>query len=202
MTKKILFLVFLGSFAITACKNTDSSELAANENTNGIVDGQEITPVLLLKNIDDQELSAVSEDCPIDSDQLHCVVICHVPPGNPSRAKTLLIPHSAVNAHIQHGSEKHNHHDFIGGCDQLPELTTAPNGCNAHNMDKNKHCHNDDHQGSVDDDTDSGDDSNGQSDDSTDQDDSGEDTPIYCNPQYPNDLDCDGFDDETLKPLF
>ena len=37
------------------------------------------------------------------------VVICHVPPGNPSNAHTISVSESAVPAHLAHG-------DSIGAC--------------------------------------------------------------------------------------
>lgn len=37
------------------------------------------------------------------------VVICHIPPGNPSNAQTITVGASAVNAHLSHG-------DTLGAC--------------------------------------------------------------------------------------
>jgi hypothetical protein len=40
------------------------------------------------------------------------VQICHVPPGNPAKAHTLVIGESAVSAHLSH------HDDYLGACGQ------------------------------------------------------------------------------------
>lgn len=37
--------------------------------------------------------------------------ICHVPPGNPDKAKTLMLPEPAIAAHLKHG-------DYEGACDE------------------------------------------------------------------------------------
>jgi hypothetical protein len=38
------------------------------------------------------------------------VTICHIPPGNPSKEKTLSISEAALEAHLDHG-------DYLGACD-------------------------------------------------------------------------------------
>lgn len=47
------------------------------------------------------------------------VEVCHIPPGNPSKAHTLEVSPSAVNAHLNHG-------DYRGACDLCPVGTTGP----------------------------------------------------------------------------
>lgn len=42
--------------------------------------------------------------CPKDSSE-SCVVICHVPPGNPAAAHTIMIGASALQAHLNHGKK-------------------------------------------------------------------------------------------------
>lgn len=50
------------------------------------------------------ELEAASVACPANAKgRVKCVHICHVPPGNPNAARTLLIPMEAVPAHLNHG---------------------------------------------------------------------------------------------------
>ena len=39
------------------------------------------------------------------------VAICHIPPGNPSKRRTLHVGESAVPAHLRHG-------DFVGYCEE------------------------------------------------------------------------------------
>jgi len=43
----------------------------------------------------------------------HKVVICHIPPGNPDNAFTIVVDYHAVTAHLDHG-------DYLGECDVLP----------------------------------------------------------------------------------
>lgn len=52
------------------------------------------------------KLQEPEEDEPTSSDK---VTLCHVPPGNPSNAKTLTVDASAVPAHLAHG-------DYLGAC--------------------------------------------------------------------------------------
>lgn len=37
--------------------------------------------------------------------------VCHVPPGNPGKAKTLTLPEPAIAAHLKHG-------DYEGVCEE------------------------------------------------------------------------------------
>jgi hypothetical protein len=46
------------------------------------------------------------------------VAICHIPPGNPSNAHTIIVSESAVAAHLAHG-------DSLGECEDCPEETGA-----------------------------------------------------------------------------
>ncbi len=43
------------------------------------------------------------------------VVICHLPPGNPDNAHTIVVGSSAVPAHLDHG-------DYLGECDVVPTV--------------------------------------------------------------------------------
>ena len=44
--------------------------------------------------------------------------ICHVPPGNPSKARTITVSSSSVPAHVGHG-------DLLGACGEIPEEQDA-----------------------------------------------------------------------------
>lgn len=188
-------LIALSALAIVACKSNEGWQATSHNHSQdgqSIVDGSNIIPVTLLKGLSEEELAAVSEGCPRESGRDFCVAICHVPPGNPSKARTLLIPHQAVQAHISHGSDKHNHHDFVGHCSQLPDLTQPHPGC-VNSKGKKKDCEDQDS-------SDNGD--SGHNDGDHDHDDSQDDTPIFCDPLHSNDLDCDGYDDEAGTPLY
>jgi hypothetical protein len=41
------------------------------------------------------------------------VTICHIPPGNPAGAETIVVPQSAVAGHLAHG-------DTLGPCPTSP----------------------------------------------------------------------------------
>lgn len=47
------------------------------------------------------------------------VTICHVPPGNPSKAHTLTLPQAAVRAHLDHG-------DTLGPCGAASPHASTP----------------------------------------------------------------------------
>ena len=53
-----------------------------------------------LTDMDDPDCQAVVEDK---------VVICHIPPGKPDKAKTISVGAAAVPAHLRHG-------DTLGPC--------------------------------------------------------------------------------------
>lgn len=215
MKIKVLTFLFSIIFISTACNKADNQGVAT-DGQNTIVDGAEITPVFLLKNMTAEEIEAVAEDCPAESDKPRCVVICHVPPRNPRRAKTLMMPLPALQAHLNYGSDQHNHHDFVGPCSQLPEL----NKCHPANSGKGKvpknhelECENHDsnqygiNEGSTNNDGTIDNAENNANDDTSDQDNmindnSGLDIPIYCDPDTVSDFDCDGLDDETIESIY
>lgn len=45
--------------------------------------------------------------------------ICHVPPGNPAKARTLMLPEPAIQAHLDHG-------DTLGACGGVAPNAGAP----------------------------------------------------------------------------
>jgi hypothetical protein len=49
------------------------------------------------------------------------VTLCHIPPGNPSRAHTLIVGEPAVRAHLMHG-------DTLGPCEGSDAGTSDPDG--------------------------------------------------------------------------
>lgn len=58
-----------------------------------------------------EDINCVNDD---QDTQKLCNVICHVPPGNPANAHTIVIGYPAVNAHLSH------HDDYVGSCKPLP----------------------------------------------------------------------------------
>ena len=64
-------------------------------------------------------LDGVPGDCPTDEDGR--VTICHVPPGNPNNAHTIIVNAKAVPAHLAHG-------DACGPCEGGGALLMADDG--------------------------------------------------------------------------
>jgi len=56
--------------------------------------------------------------CPASSSsqQQICIQICHVPPGNPSKAIDKILPLQAIKAHLNHGSQHAEARDYLGAC--------------------------------------------------------------------------------------
>ncbi|MCA1826896.1 MAG: hypothetical protein LC689_08145 [Myxococcales bacterium] len=68
------------------------------------------------------------------------VIICHVPPGNPSNSHTISVGESAVSAHLGHGDE-------VGacatGCLVDAAICDDGNACTSDSCDANGQCHHD-----------------------------------------------------------
>ena len=182
------FIILSLSQFLAACE--PGQEMASDE-MNSKIDAFEI---VYLKEVSNY-IQDFSHNCPLESNKADCVTICHVPPGNPSNRKNLIIPAAAVRAHIKHGGPHHNHHDFIGSCSQIliddcaAEYEDDCNSSNNNNQDQSLE-DNESNNGSPDDELDN----NEQA--------PSEDEPIYCEPTFENDLDCDGFDDKTDAPIY
>lgn len=72
----------------------------------------------------DGQNTIVRTPCPGESDK-SCVVICHVPPGNPAAKHTIIIGEPARKAHIIGGGRGHGT-DYDGPCGEfVPENETA-----------------------------------------------------------------------------
>ena len=59
------------------------------------------------------------------------VAVCHIPPGNPNRARTILIPESDVASHERHGDEVFESDECsegIGECESVGTLLCTPDG--------------------------------------------------------------------------
>lgn len=68
---------------------------------------EEIEGVITFEVREEQEQEELEDDIDEESGK---VTICHVPPGNPSKAHTITIDRAALERHLAHG-------DFVGGCD-------------------------------------------------------------------------------------
>lgn len=72
----------------------------------------------------DGDDTIVRTPCPGDSEK-SCVVICHVPPGNPAAKHTIIVGEPARKAHIIGGGRGHGT-DYDGPCGEfIPETEPA-----------------------------------------------------------------------------
>ncbi|HXK40137.1 MAG TPA: hypothetical protein VJ837_04865 [Candidatus Paceibacterota bacterium] len=69
---------------------------------------------------DDGDGDDDDEDGDDDDDQGAKVTVCHMPPGNPSKAKTLSVSESALQAHLGHG-------DHEGACEETESASQSGN---------------------------------------------------------------------------
>lgn len=164
---KYLTMLFVG-LLVAAC---EPEVEPADDYLNTKIDDFEI---LYLKDAVLNEVNNSSFDCPADADEIDCILICHIPPGNPQKRKNLIIPTVAVQAHINHGHDKHDHHDFLGSCSQLDLYGSEAQNNPEYLIDPFSPP------------TDSTDLGNYQ----------------YCNPSLAIDLDCDEIDDETDLAIY
>ena len=118
--------------------------------------------------------------------KLVCVKICHIPPGNPNQRKEMVIPITAIWAHLNHGG-KHKHHDHIGGCSQTPEsiLNEEPE------TDSTTDTGSGSNSGAISDDLSAETEPTVQS-----------ELPLWCLENIERDADCDGIIDSTGEPIF
>lgn len=136
------------------------------------------------------------------------VRICHMPPGNPANARTLIVGLPAIIAHLRHGcGKKRKHHDYMGPCiGDPPDAGEEPNdGQIGDDGDGSSDEDNGTDDGSTDDGgtTDEGGDTDGGStDDGGTTDEGGGDLPVWCQRNIEIDADCDGFHDETGESLY
>jgi hypothetical protein len=69
------------------------------------------------------ELKCQSAEAPVPSGT-H-VKICHIPPGNPEAAHSIVIGYPALSTHVEH------HGDYLMSCQDLSVGPCDPNGANA-----------------------------------------------------------------------
>jgi hypothetical protein len=56
-------------------------------------------------------VAGISANAPMArAEQREQIQICHIPPGNPDKARTIVVDVDALPAHLAHG-------DYFGGCD-------------------------------------------------------------------------------------
>ncbi len=88
----------------------------ADTDNDGVNDTLDNCPALANPDQGDVDNDGIGDVCDAQNDN---VVICHIPPGNPTNQQTITVAQSAVAAHQAHG-------DSVGAC-QAPE-TTGNNG--------------------------------------------------------------------------
>lgn len=132
-TKQLFVLGLLGSFIVAGCNHKAEwnealvDETLQNEKMSRRQDQREQrceSDVIYLKQASVDDVSDYVVSCG-KSHKASCVVICHVPPGNPEAQHTIVVGLPALHAHMNHGSHGHHHgkiSDYLGECRDLSEL--------------------------------------------------------------------------------
>ena len=95
-----------GALAGDACPGLEDSGCDYPECENDILPGDEGDDE---EEPEDEE--ACDEEDEPDCDQEDRVTLCHIPPGNPSKAKTIAVCEQCVPDHLGHG-------DLLGSCEE------------------------------------------------------------------------------------
>lgn len=186
-------LVF-SAFVMAGCSDNSSSPSAVSDPATNSATG--IQKVSLL-SATEQDIALHKVSCRGKSKHQICVLICHRPPGNPSNFKELILPLTAMRAHLNHGANHHVDHDVLGSCQvDLPEDDQG-------GEDPGEDSEADD-SGAGNEGEDSG---VGGGDETSDPDgsvspDEGADLPVWCQRNLAVDADCDGFNDQTGESLY
>lgn len=184
-------LVYIATVTLIACNEGTSSNLSqdsslhmsqsTNSNNLNAVDFQKVFTNDAL--IDDL-INHKAECAPKKNKGQHqvCIQICHVPPGNPKAAKSMVIPVVALKAHLEHGHHNEVDRDYLGSCnnDGSEQTDTSNNVDNTTSTD----------------DTSSSTDTNSTTTQAP------APVPTWCEPYLSIDSDCDGIIDSTGFPLF
>ncbi len=186
-------LAFALSFTVMGCQdNTTGSNGKSGGGGNFTVggpSGDEGSNIIYKSSVqyaDLDELLDNEAECNGHSDQV-CVYVCHRPPGNPTNEKTKILPIKALTAHLNHGADHHNDHDYVGPCesdtgnddpDIIIIIDDPDGGEGAEGGSSNEEVPDEENEGY------------------------GEDVPTWCEVFYDQDKNCDGYDDEFFAPTF
>ena len=117
MKRVRLFFIYFASVALLgACEGTestqDSNAFASSGNNVSLMKatGQDVSANVV-------ECRGAGSGKGKKKGKQVCVAICHRPPGNPENSKSMVLPLSAVLAHLEHGGPNHGHHDTLGLCE-------------------------------------------------------------------------------------
>ena len=80
---------------------------------------EELLAVLLSDNVSEEENGGEGGEEEEGDDS---VTVCHIPPGNPNNAHTIIVGASAVSDHLDHG-------DYLGECTDDDESLLCPQDC-------------------------------------------------------------------------
>lgn len=86
-------LVFFGVIVFTSCGSSTDEGLSSR-----------------LSSVERQALEARCDEAQTRAVKAHKIAICHIPPGNPANAHTIVVSRNAETAHLAHG-------DVLGACD-------------------------------------------------------------------------------------
>jgi hypothetical protein len=113
VVRMIAFLLFCG-LVLTGCNETGTGSSQAQNSVQSSSD-----PVYLDK-ASAADFDEHAEQCPGGgAHKRTCVVICHVPPGNPDARHTIRISDAALDAHLKHGinaQHENRERDYLGDC--------------------------------------------------------------------------------------
>ena len=194
---RVLSLFFIVSFLV-ACKNSPIEE-SVFYGTDGDIVGDisyEAPPIVSLKAATSVDISNHVTECPAEDSGQICVTICHVPPGNPSKQKTKILPLPAVKAHLKHGGPHHVDKDYLGACGTGGSDDGSNEGDDSDSEGDNSGGGDGSDAGG---DSSDGDDGSGSAGEGSDD---GEEWPLWCLENLDIDSDCDGFADDSGEPLY
>lgn len=101
-------IILVGIFALSACGKGDSDSSYQNSDR------------VFLEFASAAELYKNTVSCETGK----CVILCHVPPGEPENQQTLQVAIEALQAHLDHATETEN--DYLGECVETPDPTPTP----------------------------------------------------------------------------
>lgn len=198
-----VFILFFYLLFSTGCESEDIIVV------NNEVGEPVITEKINLLNATPLDIEEYIIDCG-DSERVKlCLLICHVPPGNPMAAHSKVLPLSASLAHLRHHSKNKKKRketfDYLGECSG----SDAGSGDESDSTEDDSNSEADDGSGDEEyegptneEDPSGGDGEEGEGEgEETSGDDEGE-RPDWCEVNQEVDADCDGIDDSTGQPIY
>ena len=113
------FIIILSFFTLTACESQEVGDLSDGSVTDPSSDisSGKSERIYLKTATDDQIEAHIYEE-----DGEERVIICHVPPGNPSNSHNIVVSANAFDAHLKHGSRGNGHGRAKNGAHQDSDI--------------------------------------------------------------------------------